>query len=295
MFRALFYLGMVEVVDDHGFALSFAEKGFLIRDIPRSRPLGVLRRFRVQHMPIRPVPAVIDVAVKGEQVGMFFRDIAHDVRLKIAAQVEVFQPDIVTASAHPVHNGENIRDAGEYGRDKTSGPYPRLMALAQRVDTPLYAHRPVHIRPERLVQRVDGETHHGRVVLADHIEIAQHEVGFGGDDELYPTALHLFEKGARAAELLLLGVVRIGHRAYYDGLAAVLFGVRDGLPELDVDKFAPRFRVSRKPLHETGATIPARVRATDIRVDGIARYGQIGFGEYAADFGDPDLHIKYAR
>ena len=86
---------------------------------------------------------------------MLFADIGQDRCLELPAQVEILEPDEVGEVFHPFDDGLRVGDARKDRRDEADGADARLIDLPHGLETPLDAHRAVHVGTESLVQRVD--------------------------------------------------------------------------------------------------------------------------------------------
>ena len=93
---------MIEKVDDDGRrverSLDVVDRGHIFQPLP----LGIRPDFAVQPLPVGAYLAIVDVAVKGQELGMLFCDIPHDDRLERAAQIEVFQPYEIALVPRPL-------------------------------------------------------------------------------------------------------------------------------------------------------------------------------------------------
>ena len=271
----LLYFGVVKVIDDDGTAVCAPHERLFVDDVKHTFPLRILTHVFVQHMPIRPVPAVVNVAVKREKPRVFLFDVFHNARFEVSAQIEVFQPDIVAKTLDPVNYRKYVCDPGKDRRHETGGAQPLLVALFHGGDPALDGDRSVHVLSEIFVQRIHRPAYQRRRIGCDQIEVAQHKIGLCDYDEIYPAALHLFEERARAAVFLLLRKVGIGDGAYDHGAPRIAARVIRRVPIFDIEEAPPRLAVPREALHETRVTIFTSVRASHVRIDGIAGYRQI--------------------
>ena len=154
----------------------------------------------------------------------------------------------------------------------------------------------VHVVFEVFVERVDRPGDARLREALDKVEIAQNKVGFRRDGKLHPAPSELFEDGAGAPVFLLGGLIGVGHRAYEHLFPPIPFGVGERLPEFDVQKFAPRLLVVRKPLHEARIAVLAAVFAAHIGVEGIVAHGKIALRErvFCVDLADDHI-FSFAR
>lgn len=197
---------------------------------------GISGHLLLERLPVIRPAAVVDLFVKRYQLGAFFADVGQDRRLEQSAQIEILEPDEVGKLPDPLDDRLRIGDAREDRRDEADGADARLVDLPHGFETPLDAHRAVHVGAEGLVQRVDRPRNRHARKLPQQIQIAQHKVRFRTDQDLGRRAAQLLEQMARALEMLFEEVVAVGHRADDDTLAVEAVRIADGFPMPDIEK-----------------------------------------------------------
>ena len=265
---------VIEIVDQNGLSLFGTAVGEVVHAVGESVCGGIGGHFVLERLPVLRPAAVVDLLVQRHQLGVFLADVGQNCRLELPAQIEILEPDEVGELPDPLDDRLRIGDAREDRRDEADGADARLVDPLHGFEPPLDAHRAVHVGTERLVERVDRPRNRHARKFAQQVQVAQHEVRLRADHDLGRRAAKLLEQVARAPELLLEGVVAVGHRADDDPLAVEAVRIADGFPVLDVEKRTPRLGVARKTLHERGVTILAGVGTPHIGVDRIAAHGQ---------------------
>ena len=103
--------------------------GVVVADV--WQPFGLAEGAHL-HVELHPVGTIflrVDVMVELVQFGVVLVNPGENLALVVATQVQVLQPDEITAVLGLADDGLYIGDAGEYRRDKTSGLYASLVEL----------------------------------------------------------------------------------------------------------------------------------------------------------------------
>ena len=78
-------------------------------------------------------------------------------------------------------------------------------------------------------------------------------------------------------------IVAVGDGADDDALPVVFVRIGNARPVLHVQESAPFLSVAGKALHERGVTVPAGMRAANVRIDRVSSHGKGGFGHDGLD------------
>ena len=264
--------------------------GVVVANVRQSLSLAEGAHLHVELHPVGAVFLRIDVVVELVQFGMVLMNPTEYLSLIITTQVQILQPHKVAVVLGLADDGLYIGDAGEYRRYETSGLYASLVELAHGIQAALDADGHVHLTAERLVKRVDAPRHTGMGKGLDEVKVTQHKVRLRGDAHADATALKLFQQGAGALVLRLVGLVAVGHGAEEGLLARIPLGILDLGPVLHVDKLAPRFWVVRKPLHKRGITVLTAVQTAHVGIHREVGHWQVRLRHHRLHFNFLYLH-----
>ena len=123
---------MIKIVHEDRRRVKRPLPAVIVGHIVQPEPGSIVPQLRIQPLPIGAVPSAINLLVQGQKLRMPFPNVVEDDRFVAAPQVEVFQPDPVALSLHPVDDGLSIGEAGEDGRDKAGGADPAALELFQQ-------------------------------------------------------------------------------------------------------------------------------------------------------------------
>ena len=237
----------------------------------------------LKSLPIVTLPFVVDFIVQRNELRVFFGDIAHDITLELAPEIEVFQPDEVGLVLGPLDDGRNIRDAGEDRGDEAHRADALVMEPLHGGQTPFNAGSIVHVVLELLVQGVDRPGNRCLRKCFQEVDIPQDQVRLGGDHDLCRCPPELFQQHPGALVSSLVLVVAVGDGADDDALPVIFVRIGDARPVFHIQERAPLFRMAGKALHKRGVTVSASVRAAHIWINGKSSHGQGGFRHDSLD------------
>ena len=290
LFSPIHDLLVEEIVHHHGRLAMTGAHGVVVANVRQSLCLAEGAHLHVKLHPVGAVFLRVDVMVELVQFGVMLVNPRENLAFVVATQIQVLQPDEVTAVLGLADDGFDIGDAGEYRRDETSGLYASLVELAHGIQAALDADGHVHLAAERLVERVDAPRHTGMGEGLDKVKVTQHKVRLCGDAHADATALKLFQQGTGALILGLVRLVAVGHGAEEGFLACILPCILNLRPVLHVNELAPRLRVVRKPLHKRGITVLTAVQTAHVGIHREVGHRQVGLRHHRLHFNFLYLH-----
>lgn len=280
-----------KVIDHHGRGVEGAAHGVVVADVGKPFLFAEPAHPGVQLRPVGAVFPAVDGVVQGRQLRVPVRDVAQDGLLVAAAEVQIFQPDEVALIPGPADDGRHVGDAGENGRNEAGGAHARLVEGFHGRQTALDADGAVHVVLEGFIEGIDGPGDAGPGKGSDEVQIAQYQIGFGGDADGAAAALHLFQQRPRAAGGLLQRLVGVADGADEQLFPGIAFRISDIRPVLHVHEGAPRLGMAGEALHEGRVAVFTAVLAAHVGIDRVIRHRQIGPGEHAFHGHVADLYI----
>ena len=187
---------MVEVVADHGRLAEGGAMPVVVPDIQHAFLRRVFPDLLIQLVPVCAALLRIDLMIQAVQLRMMLVDPVENPFFVVPAEIQVFQPHQIAPALGALDDPDHIRDAGEDRGDEAGGLDARLVELPHSLQSAFDADGAVHFPAEVLVQRVDrpGHAHTGK--LPDQVEIAQDQVGLGGDADADPGPQKLLQQSA---------------------------------------------------------------------------------------------------
>ena len=112
---------MEEIVDYYGRFAMLGAHGVVVADVRQSLGLAEGSHLHVKLHPVGAVFLRVDVMVELVQFGVMLVNPRENLAFVVATQIQVLQPNEVTAVLGLADDGLDIGDAGENRRDETSG------------------------------------------------------------------------------------------------------------------------------------------------------------------------------
>ena len=267
------YFLMEEIVHHHGWLAMTGAHGVVVANVRQSLSLAEGAHLHVELHPVGAVFLRVDVMVELVQFGVMLVNPRENLAFVVATQIQVLQPNEVTAVLGLADDGFDIGDAGEYRRDETSGLYASLVELAHGLQSALDAHGHVHLAAECLVERVNAPRHTGVWEGLDQIQVPKDQVALGGNTDLASTPLHLLQDSPGSLVLGFMWLIWISNGAQEQFPALVFGRVLHLRPGLHVQEGTPRLRMVGESLHEGSIAIFTGMQASHIGIHGVVRYG----------------------
>ena len=167
---------VVEIVDDDRFTWLASPVRKIVSQVGKIIVDAYLLHLRLQLLPIAALPLVVDFVVQRNQMEILFVNVAHDLTLELAAEVQVLQPDEVSLILYASDDGRYICDARENGLNEADGADSLVVELFHSSQAAFDAGGIIHIVLEVFVQGVDrpGNRHLGKSL--QKVDIPQDQV-----------------------------------------------------------------------------------------------------------------------